>query len=130
MQARGTFRAARISTAAAVVFIAALLGAFLLGGAGTANQREACLCATSIQCGRSGRRRHTDRDRDRERYYPGSHGQMHPELVLDLSRPYPGTMKGDWPIFKSLLGLPKTAKGCIGFQVDGASFQEWIVVST
>jgi hypothetical protein len=61
----------------------------------------------------------------------GQTEQVYPELVLDLSRPYPGTKKGDWPIFKSYLGLPKTAKGgCIGFQVDGATFQEWIVVST
>lgn len=58
----------------------------------------------------------------------GVTAQLYPELVLDTSKPYVGTKKGDWPIFKGLMGYPKSATGCIGFQVDGPSFTELIVV--
>jgi hypothetical protein len=60
--------------------------------------------------------------------------QLYPELVIDTSRTYAGTMKGDWPIYKSYMGSPKTATGCIGFQVDGVqsdgtNFTELFVVN-
>jgi hypothetical protein len=60
--------------------------------------------------------------------------QLHPELVIDTSRVDVGTRWGDWPIYKSYMGFPKTATGCVGFQVDGvmtggATFTELIVVS-
>jgi hypothetical protein len=55
--------------------------------------------------------------------------QMYPEQVLDTARPYPFTKKGEWPIFKNYMGIPKDAKGCIGFQIDGKNFTEWVVVS-
>jgi hypothetical protein len=55
--------------------------------------------------------------------------QLNSELILDLSRPYPSTKPGDWPIFKSFMGYPKTATGCIGFQLDGTNFSELIVVN-
>ncbi len=59
----------------------------------------------------------------------GQAEQVYPKLVLDLSRPYPGTKTGQWPIFKSFMGYPKTAMGCVGFQVDGTNFSELVVVS-
>jgi len=60
--------------------------------------------------------------------------QLHPELVIDTSRVYVGTRKGDWPIYKSSMGLPKTAAGCIGLQLDGVlndrtTFTELLVIS-
>lgn len=51
------------------------------------------------------------------------------EVVLDLSRPYPLTRAGDWPVFKTFMGYSKAATGCIGFQLDGTTFTELIVVS-
>jgi len=64
----------------------------------------------------------------------GTAEQFRPELVLDSSRPYPGTKKGDWPVFKGYVGYPRTATGCFGFQVDGfrvdgTTFTETLVVS-
>jgi hypothetical protein len=59
----------------------------------------------------------------------GESEQVYAEEVLDTSRPYPGTKKGEWPIFKSFMGYPKTATGCIGFQIDGDHFTEVVVVS-
>lgn len=60
--------------------------------------------------------------------------QLYPELAIDTSRAYVGTKIGDWPIYKSYMGYPKTATGCIGFQVDGVmtngtTFTELLVVS-
>lgn len=50
----------------------------------------------------------------------GATVQLYPELVIDTSRPYVGTRKGDWPIFKGFFGAPRPTTGCIGFQVDGS----------
>lgn len=55
--------------------------------------------------------------------------QLYAEEVIDTSRPYSGTKKGEWPIFKSFMGYPKAAAGCIGFQIDGGNFMEMVVVS-
>jgi len=55
--------------------------------------------------------------------------QLYPEAVLDLTRPYEGTKKGDWPVYKSTMGYPKAATGCIGLQVDGAGFTEHLVIN-
>jgi hypothetical protein len=60
--------------------------------------------------------------------------QLHPQVVIDTSRMYAGTRNGNWPIYKSYMGIPKTATGCLGFQVDGVhtdgtTFTELIVVS-
>jgi hypothetical protein len=54
--------------------------------------------------------------------------QLHPELVIDTSRIYVGTKESDWPIYKSYMGYPKAAKGCIGFQIDGGNFTELLVL--
>jgi hypothetical protein len=64
----------------------------------------------------------------------GETAQLYPELVIDTSRAYEGTKKGDWPIYKSFIGYPKTASGCLGFQVagvqtDGTAFTELLVLS-
>jgi hypothetical protein len=59
----------------------------------------------------------------------GSTEKVYPEEVLDTSHPYPGTKKGDWPLYKVFLGYPKSATGCIGLQIDGAGFTEVVVVS-
>ena len=59
----------------------------------------------------------------------GETAQLYPEAVLDLTRPYEGTKKGDWPIYKSSMGYPKAATGCIGFQVDGPNFSELLVIN-
>ena len=64
----------------------------------------------------------------------GQTEHLYPEVVLDLSRPFALTKAGDWPIFKSFIGYPKAAAGCIGFQIDGTNFTgtnftELIVVS-
>ncbi|HXM73103.1 MAG TPA: hypothetical protein VN940_07755 [Candidatus Dormibacteraeota bacterium] len=60
--------------------------------------------------------------------------QLYPELVIDTSRPYELTRKGDWPIYTSFIGYPKAATGCLGFQVDGVgtdgtAFTELLVLS-
>ena len=65
----------------------------------------------------------------------GEKEQLYPELVIDTSRVYVGTKKGDWPIYKAFMGYPKTATGCLGFQVDGVytdgiTFTELLVIST
>jgi hypothetical protein len=65
-------------------------------------------------------------------------GVMEPtyvEEVLDMSRPFVGTKKGDWPIFTSLAGYPKGASSCFGFQLDGtradgSGFTELVIVSS
>ena len=59
--------------------------------------------------------------------------QVYPEMVLDTSRPFVGTKRGDWPIFKGYMGYPKTSSGCFGlqvdgFHVDGTRFTELLVV--
>ena len=59
----------------------------------------------------------------------GETAQLYPEAVLDLTRPYEGTRKGDWPIYKSPMGYPKAATGCIGLQVDGSNFTEVLVIN-
>jgi hypothetical protein len=59
----------------------------------------------------------------------GETEQVFPEVVLDTSRPYELTKKGDWPIFKAFTGYPKSAGGCIAFQVDGSDFTEVIVIA-
>src|SRR5438132_1464388 len=59
----------------------------------------------------------------------GTAEQLYPELVLDTSRPYAGTKKGDWPVFKGLVGYPGSATGCFGFQIDGSHFTEVVVVT-
>jgi len=59
----------------------------------------------------------------------GTAEQLYPELVLDTSRPYAGTKKGDWPVFKGLVGYPGSATGCFGFQIDGSHFTEVAVVT-
>jgi hypothetical protein len=56
--------------------------------------------------------------------------EQHSELALDASHPgsnsfYPGM----WPAWGALLGLANGSSGCIGFQVDSASFSEVYVVS-
>lgn len=61
--------------------------------------------------------------------------QLHPEVVIDTSRVYVGTKKGDWPVYKTYMGVPKSATGCVGFQVDGAltggaTFTELVVLSS
>ncbi|HEX9096862.1 MAG TPA: hypothetical protein VF990_12265, partial [Candidatus Dormibacteraeota bacterium] len=63
----------------------------------------------------------------------GERQQLYSELVIDTSRAYAGTPKGDWPIYKAFMGYPRTATGCLGFQVDGVlangtAFTELIVV--
>jgi hypothetical protein len=60
--------------------------------------------------------------------------QLHPAVVIDTSRVYAGTRKGDWPIYKSSMGVPKAATGCLGLQVDGVlidgtTFTELVVLN-
>jgi len=59
----------------------------------------------------------------------GETEHLYPEAVLDLAHPWPLTKAGDWPIFKTFMGYPKAAVGCIGFQIDGAGFTELLVVN-
>lgn len=59
----------------------------------------------------------------------GEAEQLYPELVVDTSRAWIGTKKGDWPIYKGYMGYPKGATGCLGFQIDGATFTELVIVS-
>jgi hypothetical protein len=63
----------------------------------------------------------------------GEKEQAYPELVIDTSRVYGGTRKGDWPIYKGYMGYPKAAAGCLGFQIDGTysdgtNFTESVIV--
>lgn len=60
----------------------------------------------------------------------GETEQFYPELVIDTSRAWPGTKKGDWPIYKGYMGYPNAATGCLGFQFDGPKFTEQVVVTT
>jgi hypothetical protein len=59
----------------------------------------------------------------------GENEQLYPELVIDTSRHWVGTKNGNWPIYKSFMGYPQAAKGCLGFQIDGLNFTEWVIVS-
>lgn len=59
----------------------------------------------------------------------GQHEQEYSEDVLDLSRPYEGTVKGDWPIYAAFLGDPRGGSGCVGLQLDGMDFTELLVVN-
>jgi hypothetical protein len=66
----------------------------------------------------------------------GETEQFYPELVIDTSRAYhyAVTNRSDWPIYKGYMGYPKSATGCLGFQVDGVlddgtTFTELVVVS-
>lgn len=54
--------------------------------------------------------------------------QLYPELVIDTSRAWIGTKKGEWPIYKGYMGYPKAATGCLGFQIDGVNFTELVIV--
>jgi hypothetical protein len=56
--------------------------------------------------------------------------EQHSELVLDASHPGSNSNYfGVWPAWGTLQGYANGSSGCIGFQVDAASFSEVFVVS-